>query len=78
MAEIFSSLAAFELGDLVRMKDMSASRGQDVDMKAERVVEYLSRADGHTRVNEYSWLIKGFYELRQGMMGGLNRISVNT
>ena len=68
MAEIFNSLAAYELGQFVRLHDNAQSKRDDIDTRASNIVDYLTRADNHARVNEYTWLIKGFYELRQGMV----------
>jgi hypothetical protein len=68
MAEIFNALAAKELGDLARFKDSSAtSNNRDETDCERRVVDYLGRAENQIRGHAYSCLIKGFYEMRQGM-----------
>jgi hypothetical protein len=66
MAEIFDALAAQALSNLGRVKDRGAARGQEEDEYARQVVDFLRRAEDHMRLNEYTWLIKGFYEIRQG------------
>jgi hypothetical protein len=66
MAEIYSALAAKELVDLARLKDKAPPNPHEEGECAKRVVDYLRRADDHARINEYTWLIKGFYEIRQG------------
>ncbi len=47
---------------VVKMKD-SGEEGR----LASKVVEYTRRADDHVKFNEYTQLIKGFFEISQGM-----------
>ena len=67
MADIFNALAAKELGDLARFKDSAAnSNNRDETDCERRVVDFLGRAENQIRGHPYSYLIKGFYEIRQG------------
>ena len=69
MAEIFNALAAKELGDLARFKDGAATTNNRDETDCERrVVDYLGRAENQIRGHAYSCLIKGFYEIRQGII----------
>ena len=74
MADIFNALAASELSDFARLKDTAlsddkAKRAADDkarDEKAKKVVEYLTRAEVlQSGINEYTNLVRGFYQLRQ-------------
>ena len=74
MADIFNALAASELSDFARLKDTAlsddkAKRAADEkarDEKAKKVVEYLTRAEVlQSGINEYTNLVRGFYQLRQ-------------
>ena len=70
MADIYNALAASELGDLAYMKDTSAEDERSkraINEKAQKVVANLSKAEilQTTGVNEYTNLIRGFYQLRQ-------------
>ena len=65
MVEIFSALAAKELSELARLKDRAPQKLHEEGECAKRVVDFLRRAESHARINEYTWLIKGFYEIRQ-------------
>ena len=67
MSEIFNAMAASSLGLLGRSKRSAKSNEFVVQGEhAQKVVEYLRRAEDHVKFNEYTWLIKGFYEIIQG------------
>lgn len=69
MTDIFNALAAKELGDLARFKDSAAnSNNRDETDCERRVVDFLGRAENQIRGHPYSYLIKGFYEIRQGSL----------
>jgi tetratricopeptide (TPR) repeat protein len=70
MADIYNALAASELGDLALMKDTSAEderAKRAINEKAHKVVANLQKAEilQTTGVNEYTNLVRGFYQLRQ-------------
>jgi hypothetical protein len=67
MAEIFNALAATELGDLARHKDNSTTSKNLLEDCKSKVVECIRRAEHYSNVHEYTNLIKGFFEIRQGM-----------
>jgi tetratricopeptide (TPR) repeat protein len=66
MAEIFNALAATELGDLARHKDNSTTSKNLLEDCKSKVVECIRRAEHYSNVHEYTNLIKGFFEIRQG------------
>lgn len=64
ITEIFLSLAAKSLSEMAYSNGRTTpDRTSD---SAKRVVEYLKLSDEKLRINEYTWLIKGFYEIIQG------------
>lgn len=65
MSDIYNALAAKALVNFGRCKDRSSKIGEQEEY-ASKVVDHLNHADDYLRVNEYTWLIKAFYELRQG------------
>lgn len=68
MSDMFNALAANWLGNLVRVKETpGSSTPQDEVQCISKVVEYLKKADDSMRgVNDYTYIIKGFFEMRQG------------
>ena len=61
--DIYNSLAAAALMEIGKPnKDLLP----DQEEPAARVLENLQKAEQHVRMNEFSWIIKGFYELKQG------------
>jgi hypothetical protein len=61
MADIYNALAAKSIGDIGPHKEASGK-----DDAAIKVVDYLRKAEQQMRLHEYSWLLKGFFELKQG------------
>ncbi len=66
IAEIYDALAARALGDLRRCREKSATITQEEEELGKKVVDFLRKSEDHIRLNEYTWLIKGFYEMQQG------------
>ena len=66
MTEIFVALAAKALTDLGRLKDKGNSKPQEEEDSKKKIIDNLKKADEHSRMYEYTWLIRGFYEMRQG------------
>ena len=65
ITEIFLALAAKALVDLIRSRRTESIKDKHAIL-SQQVVEYLRLADEKLRINEYTWLIKGFYENAQG------------
>eukprot|EP01035_Chromulina_nebulosa_P019023 gene19023-24843_t len=67
MADIFNSLAARGLSTLLILKSSSSQVNEsEVETLPRKIVEYLRRAEEYVRVNEFTWLLRGFYEISQG------------
>jgi len=49
-------------GNISTDMDVAASDPVFSDL-AKKALEYISRADTEMRFNEYTWLVKGFYEV---------------
>lgn len=64
MTEIYHALAAKSIADIGQDKELVGTS----DDPARKVVDYLKHAEMHMRMNEYSWLLKGFFELKQGLI----------
>lgn len=58
IVEIFDALAAYAL-------DRSLKSVGDLERKKE-VLDYIQKSDSVNQRNEYTWLIKGFFELAFG------------
>jgi hypothetical protein len=58
IVEIFDALAAYAL-------DRSLKSIGEIERKKE-VLDYIQKADAINQRNEYTWLIKGFFELAFG------------
>merc|ERR1712127_67730 len=54
------------MGELGRIRDKSSTKSLEDNQYVTKIVSFLRKADEHMRINEYTWLIKGFFELRQG------------
>lgn len=64
LTEIYVALAAKAMCDLTKLRATRNSLSPEEDaQQAKKVVESLKQADEKLRLNEYTWLIKGFYEL---------------
>jgi hypothetical protein len=67
IVEIFDALAAFAL-------DRSLKSVAETERKKE-VLDYIQKADAINQRNEYTWLIKGFFELAFGNLSSLHLAS---
>ncbi len=69
ITDIYVALAAQALSELVRIKEHTPNFSSDQHSDyAKKVVDYLKNADEKFRgLNEYTWLIKGFFEVVQGV-----------
>lgn len=61
LADIYNALAGYFLNQLSESKSTSTD-----DPAAIKFVNYLRKSEDYARLNEYTWLMKGFYELRIG------------
>lgn len=66
VSEIFIVLAAKEILDLAKMK-VSLVTSEDVTAAVKRCIENLKAAEAEKLLNEYVWVLKGFFELLQGL-----------
>lgn len=62
MSDIYNCLAAQCLDEY-----SNATDNKTRDEHAMNLVSLLKKAEEHVRVYEYTWLIKGFYDLQQGI-----------
>ena len=70
LADIHLALAAKALSDLSRARHAPHSVPEGSrDEFAQQFVAHLKRADEKQRINEYTWLVKGYYEIVQGEGG---------
>lgn len=60
VANIFNCLGAKALQDYAKAKDKKREEFSS------QLVKYLKKTDEYSKMNEYSWLIKGFFEIKQG------------
>lgn len=69
ITEIYVALASKALGELAKLKrhGLRLSTEQSNEF-AVKVVQHLASADEKLRINEYTWLIKGFYEIIHGAL----------
>lgn len=67
IVDIFVTLAAKALGDFSRAKRTPHAMPESSMEYSRKFVEYLKSADEKQRINEYTWLIKGFFEIAQGL-----------
>ncbi len=61
MVEIYNLQAAKYLESFAKAADKS-----EKDAASENMITAVRHAEEVVKVHEYSWLIKGFYELKQG------------
>lgn len=62
--DIYVALAAKSLSNLSRAR--SSGNKELSSEYSKKFVEYLKSADEKQRLNEYTWLIKAFFEVVQG------------
>lgn len=67
IVDIFVTLAAKALSDFSHAKRTPQAMPESSSEYSRKFVEYLKSADEKQRINEYTWLIKGFFEIAQGM-----------
>lgn len=65
LTEIFTSLAAKYLLLLLQTRSSKEASNYTQDY-VKRVVDFLKRADDVMKINEYTWLVKGFFEIIEG------------
>ena len=63
-SEIFNSLAAKALEDFSECT--SSSSDYKREECSQKIVSFLKKTEDIGKMNEYTWLIKGFYEIRRG------------
>jgi hypothetical protein len=69
IVDIYVALAAKALNNFNRAKQAPHSMPENSTEYSRKFVEYLKSADEKNRINEYTWLIKGFFEIVQGNIG---------
>ncbi len=73
LTEIFVALAAKELILLSILKS-SGGPADQVSQVHKKCVEFIKLADERLRINEYMWIVKGFFEIIQGALIYLHRL----
>lgn len=63
--DIFIALASKYLNKLRKIKQTVVNVDKS-EYNSTKVVEYLKLADEKSRMNEYTWLVKGFFEIVHG------------
>ena len=63
--DIFNALAAEALMEMCKP---TRNVIPDQAEPSVRVTENVQKAEQHVRMNEYSWIIRGFLELQQGLI----------
>jgi len=48
------------------LQDYSKAKDKKREEFSSQIVKYLKKTDEYSKMNEYSWLIKGFFEIKQG------------
>lgn len=66
IVDIFVALAAKALSNFSRAKQAPHLMPEVSTEYSRKFVEHLKSADEKQRINEYTWLIKGFFEIVQG------------
>lgn len=66
IVDIYVALAAKALNNFNRAKQAPQLMPENSTEYSRKFVEYLKSADEKNRINEYTWLIKGFFEIVQG------------
>ncbi len=64
--DIYVALAAKALSNFSRAKQTPHAPPQSVLEFNKKIVDYLKIVDEKQRINEYTWLIRGFFEVLQG------------
>jgi len=59
------ALASKHLSKLRKIKQTVANVDKS-EYNSTKIVEYLKAADEKSRFNEYTWLVKGFFEIVHG------------
>ena len=76
MIQIYDTFAAYYLAKywhcIDNKSDSNHITDEDEAYYAQQIVSYLKCADGVDPMYEFSWLIKGFYELRQAAGAATN------
>jgi len=62
-------MAAKALSDFTRAKQSPHLMAENSSEYSRKFVEFMKSADDKQRINEYAWLIKGFFEIGQGTEG---------
>jgi hypothetical protein len=65
IVDIFVALAAKSLGELSNSREISDSVEQH-DVYIKQIIGFLESADSNNLLYEYTWIIKGFFEIIQG------------
>lgn len=66
IVDIFVAMAAKALSDFTRAKQSPHLMAENSTEYSRKFVEFMKSADDKQRINEYAWLIKGFFEIGQG------------
>ena len=69
IVDIYVALAAKALSNYCRAKRGDSIVQQTSAEFAKKLVEYLKIVDEKQRLNEYTWLIRGFFEISRGTVG---------
>ena len=46
----------------------SKAKAKDKEAHATELKNYLKKTEGYVQVHDYAWFIKGFYEIKQGIV----------
>lgn len=71
--DIYVALAAKALSNYSRVRQAPHVPPQVVMDFNKKIVENLRIVDEKQRINEYTWLIRGFYEILQGKLRSITR-----
>lgn len=71
MSAIYNTLAAKSLEELHDMREKiigapTVQEQKEIEKIAKHILDNFRDADEHQRINEYNWILKGFFEIRQG------------
>lgn len=67
ISSIYVTLAAQALSKLLNSASQEYLVHKTNEELEKIIVEYLNLADDRMKINEYVWIIKGFYEILQGI-----------
>ena len=76
IAKIFDALAADSLNKFLILKNKENYSLQSTEL-TKSVVDLLKKSEEIVRLNEYTWLIKGFYEIAQGNFFYVQLFNIN-